>query len=124
MTDLLLQPKLAAALPKEVALAIAAQGLDPSTLLKPVLIALSIPSPLAIMTVPGLPASAIPAILKAQQVASAISFRFVWIALAALVLSTAILACFTKSVAEQMTHHVESALETSDLRNEQIVERK
>ena len=83
------------------------------------MIALGIPNPAALQHV-GLPPSAIPSILGAQQFAYASAFKLVWIAMAVLVLATAVITCFTKSVEAQMTKHVESALEASELREQQL----
>lgn len=113
-------PKLTDALVDRIPAALTSVGASAS-LTEPVIIALGIPNPAALAMVPGLPPSAIPAILAAQAAAEADSYRLVWVTLAILILSTAIMTCFTKSVKDEMTAHVESAIEPSAIRNEQMV---
>ncbi|RAL66473.1 hypothetical protein DID88_006163 [Monilinia fructigena] len=48
------------------------------------------------------------------------AWKYVWIAVASLVATNGIAACFLKSVAPMMNHHVESALEPSKLREAQL----
>lgn len=43
-----------------------------------------------------------------------------WVAVACLVAANAVAACFLKSVAPNMNHHIESALEKSEVRPEQL----
>ncbi|KAF7945409.1 hypothetical protein EAE96_010183 [Botrytis aclada] len=48
------------------------------------------------------------------------AWKYVWIAVAALLAAGGVAACFLKSVAPMMNHHVESALEPSKLREAQL----
>ncbi|KAM0130084.1 hypothetical protein ACHAP3_007555 [Botrytis cinerea] len=48
------------------------------------------------------------------------AWKYVWIAVASLVAANGVAACFLKSVAPMMNHHVESALEPSKLREAQL----
>ncbi|KAF7924380.1 uncharacterized protein EAE98_007431 [Botrytis deweyae] len=48
------------------------------------------------------------------------AWKYVWIAVASLLAASGVAACFLKSVAPMMNHHVESALEPSKLREAQL----
>lgn len=69
---------------------------------------------------PPLSAPVIQYVLAAMTSATVESWRWVWVAIAAIIAANAVLACFTQSVKEDMTGHVESALEKSGLRREQV----
>ncbi|ESZ93759.1 major facilitator superfamily permease [Sclerotinia borealis F-4128] len=51
---------------------------------------------------------------------SAKAWKYVWIAVASLIAANGVAACFLRSVAPMMNHHVESALEPSKLREAQL----
>ena len=71
--------------------------------------------------VTGLPQSLVPAIRGAQAVAVTYSWRYVWVAICVVVAANALVACSLKSVAKRMNDHVESALETSEIRDKQML---
>ncbi|EMC96069.1 hypothetical protein BAUCODRAFT_25017 [Baudoinia panamericana UAMH 10762] len=79
-----------------------------------------LPPPVALQTVQQLPASMIGPVLGAISVASAMAWKYVWIAIACVVLAGAFSSCFLKPVNAEMNSHVESALEKSVTREKQL----
>ena len=120
--------KFAAELPKEVAGALlATKAVSPKTLpamLGEVLGALSnqaLPPPTALEAIqPPLSKSTIGAILGAMASAQTLSWKWVWVAIAAIVALNAAVVCTARPVRERMNDHIESALEASDARSRQI----
>lgn len=108
---------MAARLPADVGAVLSSAG--QSALLPDTLGALQLGDPSALESVPGLPESLIPSILDAQTDANVYSWKYVWIAIAAIVFANAVAACFLESVAGRMNNHVESALEESEAREKQ-----
>lgn len=109
--------KMAARLPANVGSVLGRAGqID---LLPNTLNALQMGDPSALEHVPGLSESLIPSILDAQTGANVYSWKYVWIAIAAIVAANAMVACFLESVAGRMNNHVESALEESEAREKQ-----
>lgn len=90
-----------------------------SALLPETLVALQVEDPSVLEHVSGPPESLIPSILDAQTNANVYSWRYVWIAIAAIVFANAVAASFLESVAGRMNNHVESALEESEARGKQ-----
>jgi hypothetical protein len=80
---------------------------------------LASPNPAALPT-SGLPSRLIGAVEGAVALARENSWTFVWVAVACLVAANAVAACFLKSVAPNMNHHIESALEKSEVRQAQL----
>jgi hypothetical protein len=80
---------------------------------------LASPNPAALPT-SSLPPRLIGAVEAAVALARENSWTFVWIAIACLVAANAVAACFLKSVAPNMNHHIESALEDSEVRQAQL----
>ncbi|KAK5702311.1 hypothetical protein LTR17_022425 [Elasticomyces elasticus] len=113
--------KYAAHLPKYVGYVLAQAG--ESQITPGVMKALSSPAPpaIALGAVPGLPSDLIGPILGAVKAANAASWKWVWVAIACIVLANAITCCFLKSVKPAMTSHVESALEKSTTRDSQMM---
>lgn len=109
--------KMAARLPADVGAVLGRAG--KLALLPDTLGALQMEDPGALEQVSGLPESLIPSILDAQTNANVYSWKYVWIAIAAIVSANAVAACFLESVAERMNNHVESALEDSEAREKQ-----
>lgn len=117
-----------AELPKEVALALlSTKAASPKTLpamLGEVLGALAnqaLPPPIALESIqPRLSKPTIGAILGAMANAQTLSWKWVWVAIAAIVAINAAVACTARPVRERMNHHIESALEESDARSRQI----
>ncbi|KAI9679696.1 MAG: hypothetical protein M1822_007302 [Bathelium mastoideum] len=112
--------KYATNLPKHVISVLSQAG--ETGIISDVLSALSsgAPTAVALKNVRDLPPQLIEPILEAVVAASAASWKDVWIAIACIVLAGAIASCFVKSVSAQMTHHIESALEPSTTRDEQM----
>jgi hypothetical protein len=77
------------------------------------------PNPAALPT-SSLPPQLIGAVEGAIAQAKNDSWTYVWVAVASLVAANAVAACFLKSVAPKMNHHVESALEKSEVREAQL----
>ena len=113
--------KYAVNLPEHVTSALAGLG-DSAGLVGKVLGALASPAPpaLALSAVPGLSPEQIPLVLGAVSTAQAASWKYVWVAIACIILANAFSCCFLKSVQPTMTAHVESALEKSELREQQL----
>jgi hypothetical protein len=109
--------KMADRLPADVGAVLGPAG--QSTLLPDTLTALQTGDPSVLGHVPGLSESLIPSILGAQTDANVYSWKYVWIAIAAIVAANAVAACFLESVAGRMNNHVESALEESEAREKQ-----
>lgn len=109
--------KMAARLPANVGAVLGRAG--QVDLLPDTLNALQVGDPNALEHVPGLSESLIPSILGAQTDANVYSWKYVWIAIAAIVAANAVAACFLESVAGRMNNHVESALEESEAREKQ-----
>lgn len=109
--------KMAARLPADVGAVLGRAG--KLALLPDTLGALQMEDPGALEHVSGLPESLIPNILDAQTNANVYSWKYVWIAIAAIVSANAVAACLLESVAERMNNHVESALEDSEARGKQ-----
>ncbi|KAJ0116963.1 hypothetical protein J7T55_003377 [Diaporthe amygdali] len=109
--------KMAVRLPADVGAVLGRAG--QSALLPDTLGALQLGDPSALQHVAGLPASLIPSILDAQTDANVYSWKYVWIAITAIVTANAIAACFLESVAGRMNNHIESALEESEAREKQ-----
>lgn len=110
--------KMGAALPAGVGAVLAAAGLP--DLIPAVLGALATRNPAALTQVPGLPPSLINDILAAQATANTYSWRYVWIAIAVFVAANAVVSCFLEPVAPKMNNHIESALEQSEVRQNQM----
>jgi hypothetical protein len=70
--------------------------------------------------VPGLSPQLIGPIRGAQLEAETYSWKFVWIAISALVAANAVVSCFLQPVDVWMNGHIESALEESEVRKEQM----
>ncbi|KAJ5934185.1 hypothetical protein N7466_003732 [Penicillium verhagenii] len=83
--------------------------------------ALQSTNPYALDLVSGLPQSLVPAIRGAQAAAVTYSWKYVWIAICAVVAANALVALSLQSVAKKMTDHVESALEKSTVRDKQMM---
>ncbi|KAF2150956.1 MFS general substrate transporter [Myriangium duriaei CBS 260.36] len=117
--------KIAVNLPKEVGAVVMANGGN-AELIKGVIGALMSPAPppVALQQVPGLSPKLIGPILAANTVASAESWKFVWVAIACITFAGAILTCFVSSVKGRMTEHVESALEKSATRDSQFTSKR
>lgn len=109
--------KMATRLPADVGAVLGPAG--ELALLPDTLTALQTGDPSALGHVPGLSQSLIPGILDAQTDANVYSWKYVWIAIAAIVAANAVAACFLESVAGRMNNHVESALEESEAREKQ-----
>lgn len=110
--------KIGAALGQDVGAVLAASG--EGNLTSSVVAALLSSNPVALNMVDGLPQSLIPAIRGAQAVAVTYSWKYVWVAVCAVVGANALVACSLKSVAKRMNDHVESALEKSEIRDKQM----
>ncbi|KAH8674117.1 major facilitator superfamily domain-containing protein [Xylariales sp. PMI_506] len=110
--------KIGAALPADVSAVLVGAGLP--NLIPDVLTALGTEDPTALGRVSGLPASLIPQIVDAVYAANTYSWQFVWIAISVVVLVGAIASCFLEPVAAKMNNHIESALEESEVRQEQM----
>lgn len=108
---------MAARLPVSVGAVLGRAG--KSALLPETLVALQMQDPSALEHVSELPEPLIQSILDAQTNANVYSWRYVWIAIAAIVFANAVAACFLESVAGRMNNHVESALEESEAREKQ-----
>ena len=85
-----------------------------------VLGALSVGDPHALLPL-GLPEVVNEALLGTYAVARQNSWTYVWVAVSTLVFVNAIFCCFLKPVRDNMNAHVESALEESEVRREQMV---
>jgi hypothetical protein len=90
-----------------------------TTVVEEVMGLLASPNPAALPT-SSLPPRLIGAVEAAVALARENSWTFVWIAIACLVAANAVAACFLKSVAPNMNHHIESALEDSEVRQAQL----
>ncbi|KAJ5610199.1 hypothetical protein N7510_006918 [Penicillium lagena] len=77
-------------------------------------------NPNALNLVPGVTPALIPKIQVAQQMAVAYSWKYVWIAVCVVVAANALVACSLQSVARKMNNHIESALEDSEVRKNQM----
>ena len=110
--------KYAAHLQQYVPTAVKGQGYS-DKVLSEVFALIESPNPAALPT-SSLPKPLIGAVEGALATARNNSWTYVWVAIACLVAANAIAACFLKSVAPKMNHHVESALEKSDVRHEQL----
>jgi len=73
-----------------------------------------------VVDVPGVNGNVIAAAVTAVADVSAHSFKFVWIANMVIAVATGALCAFLGPVASEMTSHVESALEASDVRQSQM----
>lgn len=94
----------------------------PAAQLGQIVTLLGIPDP-SVLLGSGLPMPVIGALERALAVANARAYSLVWVALAVLVAAAAIPCCFLRSVSAALeSHHVESALETSDVRTRQLNE--
>lgn len=111
--------KIGAALAREVAPVLSSSG--EGNLTTVVVGALRSSNPEALEMITGLSQSLIPAIQSAEQVAQAYSWKYVWIAIFIVVAANGLVSCSLESVAKRMNDHVESALETSDIRDKQMV---
>ncbi|KEF54080.1 uncharacterized protein A1O9_09875 [Exophiala aquamarina CBS 119918] len=74
----------------------------------------------SVVDVSGVTPKIIEAATSAVADTSARSFRYVWFANMAIAVATAAVCVFLRPIADEMTEHVESALEVSDLRTEQM----
>ena len=110
--------KLAVHLPVEVTQVVLAAGYKPS-LLKEVFQILSVPDPSFLYKSP-LPKKLIGIVAGAVVQARQGSWTFVWVAIACIVAANAFASCFLHCVAERMNQHIESALEQSEVRQEQM----
>lgn len=68
----------------------------------------------------GVTPALIPKIQVALQMAVAYSWKYVWIAVCVVVAVNALVACSLQSVARKMNNHIESALEVSEVRKNQM----
>lgn len=120
--------KLASNLPKDVGQALLeTTHTSPASLkglLGEVLGALSntaIPPPESLAKIqPALSKPTIGAVLGALTKAESDSWKWVWVAVSALVALNALVACFARPVSDKMNHHIESALESSEARDRQM----
>ncbi|KAJ5994663.1 hypothetical protein N7451_010387 [Penicillium sp. IBT 35674x] len=77
-------------------------------------------NPDALDMVTGLRKEWMPEIRAAQAIAVAYSWKYVWIAISVVVAVNAIVSCSLQPVAHKMNRHIESALEESELRQDQF----
>lgn len=106
-------------MPEEVAPVLAANAI-PAAELDKIVTLLGIPDPTVLLG-SGLPGPVIGALEGALAVANARAYSLVWVTLAVLVAAAAIPCCFLRSVSSALSsHHVESALETSEIRTRQL----
>lgn len=108
--------KMAEALPIDISNVLGQAQLDVPQLLPQVLGAFHAANPpAALAMIQGLPAQLIPACLGAFADANTYAWKYVWIALAAVVAANAFAAYFLKPVRAMMNNHIESALEESEV---------
>ena len=81
--------------------------------------ALARPNPTALFMLPY-PPNLLGAVEGAVTAAEVHSWRYVWIAIAAVVAGGAVASCALKSVRHHMNEHIESALEKSETRKIQM----
>ena len=120
--------KYAKYLPADVAKAISATSETSGSVfqatLGKVLASLANPSlspPVALESVrPPLSSATIGAVLGAVSQAESDSYKWVWVAISAIVAGNAVIACFTNPVKDRMNDHIESALEDSITRTKQM----
>jgi hypothetical protein len=110
--------KVASSLPQEVGLVLGSAGYD--NLTSDVLTALLSQNPTALSHVPDLPEKLVPDILGARAQVQTYSWKFVWIAISALVAANAAVCCLLQPVDTRMNNHIESALEQSEVRKKQM----
>jgi hypothetical protein len=110
--------KYAAHLKTNVPAAVLSQGYN-SAILDEVMGAIASPNPAALQ-MSGLPKSLIGVVEEALAQARDSSWAFVWVAMACVVIANGVASCFLKSVAPRMNHHIESALEQSEVRQVQL----
>jgi MFS family permease len=110
--------KYAAHLASYVPAAVLGQGYN-ATVVEQVMGLLASPNPAA-LPMSGLPPKLIGGVESAVAFAKDNSWTFVWVAVACLVAANAVIACFLKSVAPNMNHHIESALENGEVRQAQL----
>lgn len=118
MFTAILNNKLASALPPRIGAVLGASG--HGDLIQAVIAALMSQNPVALSLIPDLPKELLPAILGAQAEAETYSWKFVWIAISVLVAVNAVLSCFLEPVGSRMNNHIESALEESEVRKNQM----
>jgi hypothetical protein len=106
------------ALPANVAGVLTAAG-SPE-LIPDVLTALGTRNPQALEQIPDLAPSLIGSILAATAEANTYSWKYVWVAISVFVAANALVSCFLEPVAPKMNNHIESALEESEVRRDQM----
>lgn len=110
--------KIGSSLPQHIAAVLEPAG--KSELIPAVVGALMSQNPAALAMVQGLSPQLIGPIRGAQLEAETYSWKFVWIAISALVAANAIVSCFLQPVDARMNSHIESALEESEVREKQM----
>jgi MFS family permease len=110
--------KIGSSLPEHIAAVLGPAGKP--ELIPAVVGALMSQNPVALNMVQGLSPQLIGPIRGAQLDAETYSWKFVWIAISVLVAANAIVSCFLQPVDARMNGHIESALEESEVRKEQM----